>query len=66
MFGKCIDCKITDWRVLQFDHIKDKKHQVSDMVNGSSLQNIKKEIRKCVIRCANCHQIKTHHNENIV
>lgn len=62
IFGKCIDCGITDWRVLQFDHIKNKKCQVSDMVNGSSLQNIKNEIRKCKMRCANCHQIKTHHS----
>lgn len=63
IFGKCIDCGIKDYRVLQFDHTRDKITNISNMVsNASSLQNIKNEIKKCVFRCANCHQIKTHHS----
>ena len=61
IFGKCVDCGIQDWRVLQFDHIKNKKYNVSEMVNGNSIKLIKEEIKKCVVRCANCHQIKTYH-----
>lgn len=60
IFGKCVDCGIKDWRVLQFDHLKDKKDNIPNMKNRS-IKVIKEEIRKCVLRCANCHQIKTHH-----
>jgi hypothetical protein len=63
IFGKCVDCGITDYRVLQFDHLRDKKHHIGNMVGSAfSLSNIKDEIRKCVFRCANCHQIKTHYS----
>lgn len=61
IFGKCIDCGIKDWRVLQFDHINSKKYNISDMIYSNSINLIKQEIKKCVLRCANCHQIKTHH-----
>lgn len=58
IFGKCIDCGTTDWRVLEFDHIKDKFSNVSDLQHYS-IKKIKEEIRKCECRCANCHRIKT-------
>ena len=29
--GKCVDCGIEDWRVLQFDHQSNKKHNISDL-----------------------------------
>lgn len=60
-FGKCADCGIVDIRVLEFDHIKGKK--TSGIINLAdklaSIQKIKDEIRKCEIRCCNCHRIKT-------
>ncbi len=60
LYGKCKDCGTTDHRVLQFDHLSDKKNDVSNMIyNGNSLSVIKTEIRKCEIRCANCHTIIT-------
>tara|TARA_R110000782_G_C14498906_1_gene378339 strand:+ start:99 stop:503 length:405 start_codon:yes stop_codon:yes gene_type:complete len=63
IFCKCVDCGIKDWRVLQFDHLNNKKYNLADLGASSvSLNLIKTEIRKCEIRCANCHQIKTHHN----
>jgi hypothetical protein len=63
IFCKCIDCGIKDWRVLQFDHLHNKKYNLADIgSSGVSLNLIKIEIRKCEIRCANCHQIKTHHS----
>ena len=60
-FSQCIDCGQSDIRVLDFDHVHGKKvANVSDMVNGSySIGAIKKEIRKCEVRCSNCHRIKT-------
>jgi hypothetical protein len=45
---------------LDFDHIKNKKFNISRaLINGASLKTIKEEISKCVVRCANCHRKKT-------
>ena len=60
-FG-CIDCGYNEHPVaLHFDHIDPSKkaYSVSEMYRHS-LKNIFDEIRKCVIRCANCHAVKTH------
>ena len=63
--GKCTDCGTTDHRVLQFDHIDSKRKNVSDMIYaGNSIHIIKTEIRKCQIRCANCHTIITAERRN--
>lgn len=61
MFGKCIDCGITDDRVLEFDHVSgDKVAGVKRLADGlASLERLKTEIRKCEVRCCNCHRIKT-------
>lgn len=54
----CIDCDEDDIIVLQFDHVRDKSRNISTML-GLSLSSIKKEVSKCEVRCANCHQRKT-------
>ena len=58
----CIDCGIKNPVILEFDHVRgDKTNNIADMVNQSyGLTTIKEEIRKCEVRCANCHRIKTH------
>lgn len=58
----CIDCGISDIRVLEFDHLgeKDKRKGVGYMASkGYSIDSIIQEIEKCDVRCRNCHQIKT-------
>lgn len=57
----CVDCSIADIRVLQFDHVRDiKEFDVALAVGGSiSFDRLVKEIEKCDVRCANCHQIVT-------
>lgn len=56
----CVDCGCVDIRVLQFDHNRDKVNHISSMVGSAlSWELIKKEIKKCDVRCANCHIIKT-------
>ena len=56
----CVDCGMTDIRCLDFDHLGDKKSNISVMVHTSrALSVIKAEIEKCEVRCSNCHRIKT-------
>ncbi len=55
----CIDCGETDPVVLEFDHIKDKKSDVSFLIKDHSLIDLKDEIAKCDVRCSNCHKRKT-------
>lgn len=56
----CVDCGENNPIVLEFDHIKENKlFAVAKMVTKYSWINLKKEIAKCQIRCANCHRIKT-------
>jgi len=57
----CMDCGETNPIVLDFDHLKDKKYNVSRMIHdGFSWAAIKKEIAKCEVVCANCHRIRTY------
>lgn len=56
----CIDCGEDDPIVLEFDHINNKTASVTKLAkNKISLENLQKEIDKCVVRCANCHRRKT-------
>jgi len=58
----CVDCGEQDPIVLEFDHVRGKKKRnLADMANQSyCINTIKEEMRKCDIRCANCHRKKTH------
>lgn len=56
----CLNCSENDPIVLDFDHLRDKEYNVSDMVRlGYSWNKISKEISKCQILCSNCHRKKT-------
>ena len=44
---------------LDFHHVKDKKHNISRIARSGVAQNVlDKEIKKCIILCANCHRIE--------
>ena len=60
--SECVDCGETNPLVLDFDHVRGNKTMcISNMVrNCYSIESIKKEIKKCEIRCSNCHRIITH------
>lgn len=43
-------------RALDFHHNGDKEFAISKVAGSMSLENIKKEMEKCVVICANCHR----------
>lgn len=56
----CVDCGNDDIRVLDFDHLRDKVMGVARMASYGNLDKVKEEVKKCEVRCRNCHQIKTY------
>ena len=60
----CVDCGESDWRVLEFDHVKGEKlYNVSEMWKIAGGQQVRlkllsEEIAKCEIRCKNHHAIR--------
>jgi len=64
---KCRSCGIEDPRVLTFHHCDptQKRMNVSDMSRrGWSIEQLKMEIEKCEILCANCHLIEHYEDAN--
>ena len=62
----CIDCGFNVCaEALQFDHLdkKSKAHKISEIM-CYKLETVLQEISKCVIRCANCHAVKTAINKD--
>jgi len=57
----CADCGYNAHGVaLQFDHMGDKKGNVSNLIRSDyAWSTIMDEINKCEIVCANCHAIRT-------
>src|ERR1035438_6866152 len=55
----CKDCGEKDPIVLDFDHHKDKKYNLSDKFSCTPWDTLLKEIEKCDVRCSNCHRRKT-------
>ena len=58
----CVDCAERDVRVLEFDHV-DPRTEAGTIgrLMASSLPwcRIQAEIDECVVRCSNCHRIRT-------
>lgn len=64
--GECCDCGFKvhneNFRAFDFDHRnpQEKIASISDMCkNSADIQKIIEEIKKCDLRCANCHFIKS-------
>lgn len=56
----CVDCGERDREVLEFDHVRDKTSNLSNLVqNCAPLAEIKAEIECCEVVCVNCHRVRT-------
>ena len=56
----CVDCGEPDPVVLEFDHISDKRGNVSQLVSCAyAWSTVEIEIKQCEVRCVNCHLRKT-------
>ena len=56
----CVDCGFDVVPCLDFDHVGEKEFTISFAVAREfELARIVEEIKKCQVRCANCHRRKT-------
>lgn len=55
----CKYCGFSDYRALEFHHLHNKKFNISTGISAKhfSIKDVKKEIDKCIILCANCHRL---------
>ncbi len=59
----CVDCGVSGIRVHEFDHVDPKSKTAAVAIlarNGYPLARVIAEVAKCVVRCANCHRVRTH------
>lgn len=64
----CVDCGISDWRVLDFDHLPqyEKLFTIGEKIRYHSIAQIEAEIAKCEVVCANCHRVRTYTRASII
>jgi hypothetical protein len=56
----CADCGERDQRVLEFDHLAEKRANVTDLAReGASKRRLTAEVEKCDVVCVNCHRVRT-------
>lgn len=63
----CLDCGEKDILVLEFDHRvrNDKNYDINTAIHKRlSLHKVVEEVKKCDVRCANCHRRKTEKENN--
>jgi hypothetical protein len=44
---------------MDFDHLRDKSFNIGESARVKELEQVKKEIEKCELVCANCHRTRT-------
>ena len=58
----CSDCGVSyPYYVMDFDHVRGQKaFTIGRGINSASVEQVRAEIEKCDIVCANCHRIREH------
>ena len=54
----CVDCGFSDYRALDFDHVRGEKLDTVSQMWSKPWPIIAAEIAKCEVRCRNCHHIR--------
>ena len=61
----CAKCGETNILKLEFDHLRDKKFNISEGITlGFAWKRMEKEINKCQVLCVNCHAVKSAYQNN--
>ena len=62
----CVDCGEPDIVVLEFDHVRGKKLFTigAAAIREENVEKLDREIKKCEVRCCNCHKRKTAKERN--
>jgi hypothetical protein len=61
----CIDCGYRECTfALHFDHVSGNKEYAPSLLVNRAWDFIETELSKCVVRCANCHAVKTARERN--
>ena len=56
----CMDCGTCyPYYVMDYDHLKEKNMNISEIINSGSISRLKTELGLCELVCANCHRIRT-------
>lgn len=56
----CIDCGYKKHpAALEFDHIPERGPKEFSLCRARNLEDAKKEMEKCEVRCSNCHRVKS-------
>lgn len=56
----CADCgRKYHWYLMDFDHLRDKVKNVSQMMRGFTVEQVRTEIAKCDVICSLCHRVRT-------
>jgi hypothetical protein len=63
---KCARCPEDHIACMDFHHMdpSEKEYEVSKLVSNGMYTKAYKEIKKCIVLCANCHR-KHHHKEKV-
>lgn len=62
--GRCVDCPQDYPLFLEFDHV-DVSAKSKSVAGIYGLAEIRLEAEKCVLRCSNCHRLKTWINGDV-
>ena len=54
--GGCARCQETDVRCLEWNHLGNKKENISAMMGRRPLDILLSEVDKCEVLCSNCHR----------